>query len=408
MFYSLNFSFFITKKVLLFFFFLVSINFHSFSIDSALFPKKLSAGASISIVSITYPHFSRAPFSKSCLRFYDAENNFDQMIDYVYFDNFDDSFFPLKFYLKNQKAKIVSRPAFESILYEKEKFNALINEYTLNLNFQELDYIYQFVRTLRSAMPDYEYEFDIINNNSETHIAKILNDNRRMNNNTNKRSLFNSAKLIQTKETLIKGNLLTICDQQFYNNEINYFPQNTKFSLSSITNDSLLSYFLRFILFIALLSLSLTTYQSLVYIRILPSSLSIRHSSQVFDFLILFCSGLLGFIIFHRSCFSSQSLLRHNLYFLCLFPLHSISAFFLFFPPKKEIFHKILWIHYLTSSALSILYLLISSIIRLDFILAEIILALPVLIRTSFWSIRDSLKIYKNHRINIKKEVKKD
>ena len=55
-------------------------------------PSKPSNQASVSLLTITYKDFSHSYFSKSSLRLYDKENDFDQVVDFADFKDFDDDF----------------------------------------------------------------------------------------------------------------------------------------------------------------------------------------------------------------------------------------------------------------------------------------------------------------------------
>ena len=169
------------KKNFAFTFLFFSLFFlFSHSLTAEDLPKSLSKDAIVSIVSVNYSDYSHSYFSKNCLRFYDKQNGFDKIIDFAHFENFDDDFFFLKFFLKSKKAHIKIKNFFEFFLRESNKTTVSLSEIVLNLSPEEISYIYSFIYILNSALPNYTYDFDILTNNSETHISQILHDAQRM------------------------------------------------------------------------------------------------------------------------------------------------------------------------------------------------------------------------------------
>ena len=98
------------------------------------FPPQLSEKAKISILSINYNDLSHSLFSKSCIRIYDKENQFDKIIDFAHFDNFDDKFFGLKFFAKNKKARIITADFFPYFMEQSKHTNVSLTESILHLS----------------------------------------------------------------------------------------------------------------------------------------------------------------------------------------------------------------------------------------------------------------------------------
>ncbi len=275
---------------------------------STTFPETLSSRAKISIVEINYENFSRQCFSKYALRFYDKENHFDSIVDFSFFKDFDDSLFPLKFFIKNRKAFIKSFSFYEYFLNEKEKNLATISECLLNFSEEEIAYIYAFVSNLNNAMPDYSYDFDIKTNNSKTHIQSILQDAYFTDKISNERSFLISKKTL------------------FSSSKSEFFPR------IFLTNMHFL------ILFSAtvFLALAFALYQTLVLFNKITYRSSVFYLVQTFDSLIFFFSGIIGIFFLYQFFFSNQCIFLYNFCFIVFNPLNVILSFLVFFQMQEN------------------------------------------------------------------------
>ncbi|MBR1535649.1 MAG: DUF4105 domain-containing protein [Treponema sp.] len=360
------------KKVLALCLFFLFFLFPIFSID---FPAKLSDGAKISIFSVNYSDTSHSLFSKSCLRIYDKKNDFDVLVDFAHFDNFDDEFFGLKFFFKNKKAKIKIEPFFEYFMENSKRNNVSLTESVLQLNPQKVNYIYSFILNFYKALPDYEYDFDIQTNNSETHISRILHDADRMK--SDKTIVSYSFSEISRHKLNYKK--LGDCFALLSDKEVLDFGEQ---DFTEIFHDEKLSLVI-FLSIVTGLLLFLTVYQVLTYFYPKMYIISIFASAEFFDFLILFFSGLAGFLILYQDLFSAQTLFRNNFQFLFLSPLHCVIAFSVFRPIKSQKFNFYYWS---LTSFLSIVYLIGVLIAYHKIPLVNLFFVLPILIRTSYFT----------------------
>lgn len=359
-----------------FFFILLfsSLLFSLYARESS-FPKKLSKNAKISILSVDYNDISHSLFSKSCLRVYDKDNQFDKLIDFAYFEDFNDKFFGLKFFIKNKQAEIKVADFFNYFLEQNEQKNVSLTESLLDLSNEEIDYIYQFLRTIHEALPIYLYDFDIITNNSETHISQILHDCYRMvgkNSNTEPYSFLditkhnlNYKKINDSYVLLSERESLTFNEQDF-----SRFFSSERFT------------FIVVLIIISVIFFITTCYQVLVYFFENFFISSVYKSIQIFDFMILFAAGLSGLIIIFQDFFSNQAMLRNNFQFLFLFPVHIIAAFSVF---KTSFSRKIQIIYWSSCTGFSVLYILILSILEREFPVVTGLLALPILLRNIYF-----------------------
>ena len=339
------------------------------------FPKKLSKNAKISILSVDYNDISHSLFSKSCLRVYDKDNQFDKLIDFAYFEDFNDKFFGLKFFIKNKQAEIKVADFFNYFLEQNEQKNVSLTESLLDLSNEEIDYIYQFLKTIHEALPIYLYDFDIITNNSETHISQILHDCYRMvgkNSNTEPYSFLditkhnlNYKKINDSYVLLSERESLTFNEQDF----------SRLFSSERFT-------FIVVLIIVSVIFFITTCYQVLVYFFENFFISSVYKSIQIFDFMILFAAGLSGLIIIFQDFFSNQAMLRNNFQFLFLFPVHIIAAFSVF---KTSFSRKIQIIYWSSCAGFSVLYILILSILEREFPVVTGLLALPILLRNIYF-----------------------
>lgn len=304
-------------------------------IFSETFPANLSSNATISIITVNYNDIFHSIFSKNCLRIYDAENGFDQIIDFAHFDDFEDTFFLLKFYFKGGRAKIQDERFIDFFLKHEKQTNVSLTEKILNLSPEEIAYIFDFVSTLQKALPEYSYDFDILENNSETHISRILSDAERM---IGSKSPENSFSISETtKYSLVYKQI---------NDSYILFPQrevivSTEHDFKKTLRKEKI--FLIFLLAFSSLIFLITSYQVLSYFFEKIYIAAIFRTVQIFDFLILFASGFIGTIVLYQDIFSNQSLFRNNFAFLFLFPLHLPAAFFILKPVKNRGLHIYYW-----------------------------------------------------------------
>lgn len=337
------------------------------------FPEKISGQAKISVISVNYQDFMHSFFSKNCLRIYDKETHFDEIIDFAFFKNFNDTFFALNFLLKEEKAYIKAEPFIDYFL-RQDKGKVSLTEYDMNLTEKEVNYIYAFIKTLYEAMPDYSYDFDIISNNSETHISQILHDSYRMagDKSAGEQYSFSTITTHKLSYKSIGGSYVLLPEkkiQEFTDfNFLQAFHQNAP----------CLNIALVILLFLTLL---ITSYQVLVYFfenLFLPA---IYKSTQIFDFLLFFIAGLAGSFFLFQNLFSNQSLFQNNLFFMFLFPPHLLVSFTLF----SGISNRNISLKYWTVSSELILLYLIIVLIQRQMTLITFILVMTVFLRVGFF-----------------------
>ena len=374
-----------TKKLfLLFIFFMLSI----ISSHATDFPQRISENSIISILAVNYTDLPHSLFSKSCMRIYDKENNFDQIIDFAHFEDFDDNFFLLKFFFNEKKAKIITEPFLDYFLAQKKRTNVSLIEFKLDLSPEEIAYIFNFISILHKAIPNYSYDFDILENNSESHISQILHDSNRMaskNQSTEKYSISNimqhklNYKKINDSYVLLSEKEKINLQEQILTESINSTPKSLIIILAAISS----------------LIFLLTSYQMLVCFFQRIYIHAIFSTTQILDFLILFISGLLGTVILLQDFLSNQSLFQNNFQFLFLFPLNFIAAFTIFKPIKNT---KIVLTYWSTVLGCIFLYLIVFAIIR-KLSIVSFLLTLIIFFRISYFtfvSILPKLKLQKN------------
>ena len=333
------------------------------------------------------------------MRFYDKENEFDEVIDFAFFDDFEDDYFGPKFFLKSKKAKIKNFKFMDFYLYNIRQTNVSLIESVLDLTPEEIRYIFDFVSKLNKALPDYEYDFDLVENNSETHIAQILNDCKRML--VDKEESFFSF-------TSIKKHILNYkkLDDSFV-----LLPENE--SIDFTTKDFFSNTGVNKISFIAVLSiiagffLFLSVYQMLVFFMEKVYIYTIFKLSQVFDFLILFVSGFSGSVILFQDIFSEQILFRNNFQFMYLFPLHFIASFTMFYSFSSLRKEKIAAVYWGACSFMYLLYVLIVSIINKELPIVSFFIGLIIFFRTVYYALLNIFSILKKNGKIKTGEVKK-
>lgn len=365
--------------VLMAIFFPLTLSFSSEYSDKSQnnYPEKLSKEAFISVVTIDYPKNSyKSLFSKATLRIYDKNTGFDELIDFAHFQDFDDSLFFLKFYFQSPKAQIISSSFTKAILQEK---NAEITDIVLNLPYDEIIYIYDFLKNLHENLKNYSYDYDIQTNNSYTHISGILNDAAKSSSTTNADYSFYDY---SRKLSLVLKRTNSSVPIKTFSTEIIETPQDSVSYKLSLPNVSI-SKIICFSVFIFLVLL-FTVYLTLVNFKKILYCNPIVKVGQTLDFLILFFSGLAGTVILIQDFISPQSLFRNNFQFLYLFPLNLIMAFNLYFPFLKEKFLRSYW------SAVSILiplYIAFAWIISREFPLTDIFISSPIFIRSAYFAV---------------------
>ena len=359
-------------------FFPLAFSFSSGYSDKSqnIYPETLSKEALISVVTIDYPKNSyKSLFSKAALRIYDKNTGFDELIDFAHFQDFDDSLFFLKFYFQSPKAQIVSSSFTKAILMEK---NAEITDIVLNLPYDEIIYIYDFLKNLHENLKNYSYDYDIQTNNSYTHISGILNDAAKSSGTSNAVYSFYDY---SRKLSLVLKRTNSSVPIKVFSTEIIETPQDSVSYKLSLPNVSI-SKIICFSVFIFLI-LIFTVYLTLVNFKQNLYYNQIVKVGQTLDFLILFFSGLAGTVILIQDFISPQSLFRNNFQFLYLFPLNLIMAFNLYFPFFKERFLRLYW------SAVSILiplYIAFAWIILREFPLTDIFISSPIFIRSAYFA----------------------
>ena len=345
-----------------------------FSLSATAFPEQLSQQAKISILSVTYNDISHSLFSKSCLRIYDAKTGFDHIIDFAHFENFEDELFLLKFFLNGKKAEIQTSPFLDYFLSQQKQANVSLTESLLELSPAEVAYIFRFVSLMNNALPKYTYDFDILTNNSETHISQILHDSARMagDKSTTERYSFSEITQHNTYYKQLNDSFVLLSEKE----KIDFQEQD----FSKLFHKERMSLIITLSIFASIVFL-ITVYQVLVYFFEKLYILSIFKTMQIFDFLVLFISGFTGCVIFYQDIFSNQTMFRNNFHFLFLVPLHVIAAFSLF----KPIQNRLLKIYYWSIvSFLSFVYIMIYSLIEHKLPIVCILVALPLFFRTLF------------------------
>lgn len=353
----------------------------SLALSAEAFPERLSRGAQISLLSVSYTDTPHALFSKSCLRLYDAETSFDQLVDFAHFDDFDNNLFLLKFFLKEKKAMIRSEPFFDYFIEQSQKTNVRLNEMFLQLSEAEVSYIYSFIKTLHDALPNYAYDFDILTNNSETHISQILRDAAHMRGNPNERYVFSGIRQHQLQWRHVDDAYVLLDNPNTRAFETHNLPQ--AFPAAPLR------------LILALIGCTgivfvLTCYQVIVCFFERIYLISIYKTAQILDFLLFFVAGQLGTIILLQDIFSNQSLFTNNLSFFFLFPPHVLAAFTLFNPAKRRKVHITYW-----SVALfaSFGYFFVSALYTHEIPIVRLLIALPLFLRSAYF---DFLAVRRN------------
>ncbi|MBR0494795.1 MAG: DUF4105 domain-containing protein [Treponema sp.] len=344
----------------------------SFSQD---FPEKLSKNAKISILSVNYTDLPHSLFSKSCLRIFDKETQFDKIIDFAHFEDFNDTFFGLKFLIKNKKAEIRSVDFLNYFLEQNKLTNVSLTESSLQLRQEEVAYIYNFLFILHKALPNYSYDFDILTNNSETHISQLLHDCYRMTGkkSTTERYSFSGITKHKLGYKKINGSFVLLSEKE----NLDFTTQDLT-ELFSPSQKNLII----LLTVISSLFFLVTAYQVLVYFFEKLYIVSFYKSIQIFDFTILFSSGLSGFLIIFMNLCSDQAILQNNFEFLYLFPLNVLAAFSVFKPllPRK------IQITYWTGvSVLSLIYIAIVWIQESKLPIVNLLFVLPLLFRTLYF-----------------------
>ena len=360
------------KKIFLAFFCSFFLTYSSFSEN---LPASLSKNTKISILSVSYNDISHSLFSKSCLRIYDKENQFDKIIDFAFFHDFNDKFFGLKFFLKNKKASIMVMDFFNYFLEQNEQKNVSLTESLLDLSPEEIAYIYDFIFTLYKALPEYSYDFDVLTNNSETHISQILHDCYRMAGNkaVNEEYSFSSITKHNLNYKKINDSYVLLSESE----NLSLTEQNFSHLLESEKQSLLI-----ILIIVSAFFFLATLYQILVYFFEKLHISSIYKSIQIFDFMVLFSAGLSGLIIVFQDLFSNQAMLRNNFQFLFLFPLHLLAAFSVF---KSNRTRKTRIIYWSLTSFLSVIYVLINSILKSELSLVCLLFVLPIFFRTLYF-----------------------
>lgn len=353
-------------------FFLIPI----FSLFSSEFPETLSRNAKISVLSVNYEDFSHSLFSKSCLRIFDTETNFDQIIDFAHFEDFDDDFFLLKFFLKSKRAFVRDEPFLDYFLTHQKRTNVSFVESVLNLSPEEVQYIFAFISTMHKTLPEYSYDFDILSDNSETHISQILHDCERMvgKPQTTKRFSFSEISKHNLSYKKLNDSFALVSERESFSLENNVILPNGSFH----TNIPLL---VTLIVFASIIFL-LTAYQVVAYFFERAYFPSVFKTTQILDFLILFFSGLVGAIILYQDIFSDQTLFKNNFQFFYLVPLHLVAAFTIFKPMQSR---KIQINYWSAVSVISFLYIFILSLSEKRFPVFSFLLAFPIFLRTVYF-----------------------
>ncbi len=345
-------------------------------ISASSYPEKLSKEALISIVNIDYKN-DKSIFSKSALRFYDKNTDFDEVVDFSYFDNFEDSFFFIKFYFFGSRAKIISVPFLDFAEKESDINNASISEIILNLTYLEISYIFDFLKNLHENLPDYDYDFDLEKNNSFTHISAILNDTSNYFPQLTNNSSFFSYSRNLSKNLKFQQKSIPL---EFFSSQENYYDSNSRENSAILPTVSF--YKILFFIILSSIFIFITTYQLLVLLTKKFYIFSIFRLIQTIDFLLFFLSGILGIIILFQDFISNQSIFRNNFKFLYLFPLNAVMAFNVYFPFIKNKFSKIYWI---LVSSLDVMYIFLSWIFSKEFPIIDFLIDIPLFIRSVYF-----------------------
>lgn len=358
----------IKKFFLVITFFLISLA-ASFSQE---FPEKLSEKAKISLISVDYQDLSHSLFSKSCLRIYDKENQFDTLIDFAHFDDFEDTFFGLKFFFEDKKAFIKSYDFFKFFLAQSQQKNTSITEISLDLTPKEIAYIYHFIRIILKALPDYSYDFDILTNNSESHISQILHDCYRMVGSTSSTDRYSFSGLTKHKLNYkrINDSFVLLAEKESIElQNQSHFSNNQKNLII-------------FLIIVSSIFFIVTVYQVLVYYFEKLHIVSIYKSMQIFDFTLLFSSGLSGFFIIFMNLSSDQAILQNNFEYLYLFPLNVAAAFSVFKPLFPRKIENTYWS---TALILSEIYIVIMWVMESKFPVINALFVLPLFLRVAYY-----------------------
>lgn len=345
-------------------------------LSASSYPEKLSKEALISIVNIDYNN-NKSIFSKSALRFYDRNTDFDEVVDFSYFEDFEDSLFHLKFYFFGVRARIISVPFLDFAEKESDINNASISEIILNLTYTEISYIFNFLKNMHENLPDYDYAFDLEKNNSFTHISAILNDiSNYFSQITDNRSFFNYSRRL-LKSWKIQQTSFPL---EIFSSKENYYNSDLKKLSTYLPTDS----FYKILFILSILVILYTTYQLLILFIHRYYIFSIFRLIQTIDFLLFFISGILGTIILLQDFISNQSIFRNNFKFLYLFPLNVAMALNIYYPFTKN---KLLKIYWILVSSLAVMYILLSWIFSKEFPLIDFLIAIPLFIRSAYFEI---------------------
>lgn len=344
---------------------------------SSEYPEKLSKGALISVVTIDYPKNSyKSIFSKVALRIYDKTSSFDELVDFAHFQDFDDSLFFLKFYFLSPKAQIISSSFTQAILQEKD---AEITDIVLNLPYNEILYIYDFLKNLNENLKNYFYDYDIQTNNSYTHISEILNDAAK--NTHTAADLDYSFFDYSRKLSLVLKSTNSSVPIKTFSTEIIKIPQNSisyKFSLPNVSISKIICFSIfTFLILIYSIYLTLVNFMPNLYCN------SIVKVGHTLDFLLLFFSGLAGLTIVVQDFISPQSLFRNNFQFIYLFPFNLIMALNLYFQFLKERFLRAYWC---IISILIPLYTVFTWSLSQDIPIRDIFISAPIFIRSVYFA----------------------
>lgn len=361
--------------------FFLTLILSSIPLFASAYPNEISKEAVVSIVNANYKEKLKSPFSKAAIRIYDKTSGFDEITDFSSLDDFENPAFFLKFYFLKTKAKIISVPFLNFVENETKAHNAEISEIILNLTFEEAKYIFAFLKNLNENLPSYNYDFDLQNNNSFTHISAILNDcDRFFNKQTNltsNRSFFNYSRNLlhswKPQEDKAPIQVFSSYDNSFY------IEQGNSLKLSNVSFSTII-----FLSIISSVIILYTIYQTLVLFLRKFYSLSAFKAIQTLDFLILFVSGFAGALFLFQDFFSSQSIFQNNFQFFYLFPFNIVVAFNVYHQIFKSKSLKIYWI---CTASLSVLYIFISWILSKEFPLLDFFVALPVFIRSVYFAV---------------------
>lgn len=366
---------------------IIFLNFF-FSLYAEDFPEKLSDKTSVFIVTVNFSDLSHSLFSKSCLRIYDKENRFDELIDFAYFHNFDDDFFELKFFLNPKRAFIKAEPYLQFFKKYSQKPNTTLLESKLNLTPKETAYLYNFINTMHKALPDYSYEFDIETNNSETHISQILHDCYRMAGDKSNSEHYAFSQMVKHKLSYKKINdsYILLPDKESIEVSENDYP--------SIPDDTRKNVLITLIILSSIFFI-LTAYQVVVYFYERFYIYSIFKTAQFFDSLILFMSGLSGLVIVLQNIFSNQTMFQNDFQYLYLFPLNLIAAIMIFHPVT---YRRLSLCYWGATSFFCLLYIAVLFIDQKRPSLSSFLFVLPVFFRVLYYFFI-SLNIKKGHEV---------